>query len=53
MDSLSGLRIMCERLPENLSCRLLSSGPAHWIPAFAGMTYRGSTRPKADFQRAS
>ena len=25
----------------------------HWIPAFAGMTYRGSTRPKAGVQTAS
>ena len=25
----------------------------HWIPAKAGMTYRGSTRSKAGFQTAS
>ena len=36
---------------ENYEYRPLCSGPAHWIPACAGMTeyglYRGSTRPKA------
>ena len=53
MDSPSGLRIMCERLSESSEYRSLCSDPVHWIPAFAGMTYRGSTRPKADFQTAS
>ena len=35
---------------EDSEYRPLYSDPAHWIPAFAGMTeyglYRGSTRPK-------
>ena len=42
-----------QKRSENSEYRPLCSGPAHWIPAFAGMTYRGSTRPKAGFQTAS
>ena len=42
---------------EDSEYRPLCSGPAHWIPACAGMTgyglHRGSTRPKAGFQTAS
>ena len=45
--------INSQRLSENSEYRSLYAGPAHWIPAFAGMTYRGSTRPKAGFQTAS
>ena len=46
-----------QKRSENAEYRPLCSGPAHWIPACAGMTgygpYRGSTRPKASFQTAS
>ena len=44
-----------KRLSENLSYRLLCSGPAHWIPAYAGMTdprpYAASHDPKWVFRR--
>ena len=46
---------LLQRLSENLSYRLLCSGPAHWIPAYAGMTnprpYAASHDPKWVFRR--
>ena len=39
-----------QKLCGNSEYRPLYAGSAHWIPACAGMTYRGSTRPKAGFQ---
>ena len=46
-----------QKWSENSEYRPLCSGPAHWIPACAGMTkyclYCDSTRPKVDFQATS
>ena len=56
-EFLSALNETFEKLSESSEYRPLCSGPAHWIPACAGMTgyglHRGSTRPKAGFQTAS
>ena len=53
---ITGPLFLTQKRSENSEYCPLCSGPAHWIPACAGMTeyglYRGSTRPKAGFQIA-
>ena len=49
-SSICSLKKNSKKRSENSEYRPLCLGPAHWIPAFAGMT---AYCPKAGFQTAS